>query len=138
MAGKFNMTPTKVPMPERDPKERAKCFEEVAMGYTQNRHRRRRLAVCCKVKPASADPVGVRSGFIATWLPGFSRHVTSSAQQPAGCRDVYVPGEPVRASASAKKGEPVAIGRLGVCGRLPVSMANRLNGKRLPNGKRVA
>ena len=34
MAGKFNMTPTKVPMPERDPKERAKCFEEVAMGYT--------------------------------------------------------------------------------------------------------
>lgn len=35
MAGKFNMTPTKVPMPERDPKERAKCvLKKLAMGYT--------------------------------------------------------------------------------------------------------
>ena len=34
MAGKFNMAQQKVPMPERDPKERARCFQEVAMGYT--------------------------------------------------------------------------------------------------------
>ena len=31
---KPNMALEKVPMPERDPKERATCFEEVAMGYT--------------------------------------------------------------------------------------------------------
>ena len=39
MAGKFNMAPNKVPMPERDPKERARCFQEVAMGYTPEQAR---------------------------------------------------------------------------------------------------
>lgn len=33
MAGKVNMAQEKVPMPERDPKERARCYEEEAMGY---------------------------------------------------------------------------------------------------------
>ena len=29
-----NMTMTKTPMPEQDPKVRARNFEEVALGYT--------------------------------------------------------------------------------------------------------
>ena len=61
MAGKFNMTPTKVPMPERDPKERAKCFEEVAMGYTPEQAQEEATrCLHCKAKPCvSGCPVGV-------------------------------------------------------------------------------
>ena len=31
---KFNMAKTKVPMPEQDPNERNKNFNEVTLGYT--------------------------------------------------------------------------------------------------------
>ena len=55
MAGKFNMTPTKVPMPERDPKERAKCFEEVAMGYTPEQAQEEATVCTVRQSPASAD-----------------------------------------------------------------------------------
>lgn len=42
---KPNMALEKVPMPERDPKERATCFEEVAMGYTPEMAMKKQLAV---------------------------------------------------------------------------------------------
>ena len=61
MAGKFNMAPNKVPMPERDPKERARCFQEVAMGYTPEQAREEATrCLHCKAKPCvSGCPVGV-------------------------------------------------------------------------------
>ena len=54
MAGKFNMAPNKVPMPERDPKERARCFQEVAMGYTPEQAREEATrCLHCKAKSAA-------------------------------------------------------------------------------------
>ena len=35
MPAKFNMRPDKNKMPSQDPKERAKNFKEVALGYTE-------------------------------------------------------------------------------------------------------
>ena len=59
---KANMALEKVSMPERDPKERATCFEEVATGYTPEMAMEE-AARClqCKARPCvTGCPVGVK------------------------------------------------------------------------------
>ena len=73
MAGKFNMALEKVPMPERDPKERARCFEEVSTGYSPEQAvEEATRCLNCKAKPCvSGCPVGVPiPGFIAAVAAG--------------------------------------------------------------------
>jgi glutamate synthase (NADPH/NADH) small chain len=57
-----NMAMEKVPMPERDPKERAKCFEEVSMGYTAEMAQEEATrCLGCKAMPCvKGCPVGVK------------------------------------------------------------------------------
>ena len=120
MAGKFNMAPNKVPMPERDPKERARCFQEVAMGYTPEQAREEATrCLHCKAKPCvSGCPVGVPiPDFIAAVAAGDFLQaydiIRTTNSLPAVCGRVcpqenQCEGKCVR----GKKGEPVAIGQL--------------------------
>lgn len=57
-----NMTLTKTPMPEQDPKVRARNFEEVALGYTaeQAMEEAGRCLGCKKPKCVEGCPVNVR------------------------------------------------------------------------------
>ena len=120
MAGKFNMAQQKVPMPERDPKERARCFQEVAMGYTPEQAiEEAGRCLHCKAKPCvSGCPVGVPiPDFIAAVAAGDFLQaydiIRTTNSLPAICGRVcpqenQCEGKCVR----GKKGEPVAIGRL--------------------------
>ena len=135
MAGKFNMAQQKVPMPERDPKERARCFQEVAMGYTPEQAiEEAGRCLHCKAKPCvSGCPVGVPiPDFIAAVAAGDFLQaydiIRTTNSLPAICGRVcpqenQCEGKCVR----GKKGEPVAIGRL-----------ERFVEKAPANGKRVA
>ena len=100
-----NMTLTKTPMPEQDPKVRARNFEEVALGYTaeQAMEEAGRCLGCKKPKCVEGCPVNVRiPEFIAKVaegrLPGRlrNRHLY---QRPA--RPVRPGLPPRRASAKA-------------------------------------
>ncbi len=115
-----NLSQTKVPMPERDPKERAKCFEEVALGYTPDQAvEEAQRCLTCKAKPCVAGcPVGVAiPDFIEAiaagdFLRGYDILRTAN-RLPAVCgrvcpQESQCEGKCVR----GKKGEPVAIGRL--------------------------
>ena len=67
----------KVPMPERDPKERARCFEEVSTGYSPEQAvEEATRCLNCKAKPCvSGCPVGVPiPGFIAAVAAGARHH----------------------------------------------------------------
>ena len=89
---KPNMALEKVPMPERDPKERATCFEEVAMGYTPEMAMEEATrCLNCKAKPCVAGcPVGVRiPEFIQQMAAGnfleAYQIITSTNSLPAVC-----------------------------------------------------
>ena len=75
---KPNMALEKVPMPERDPKERATCFEEVAMGYTTEMAMEEATrCLNCKHQPCkSGCPVGVP-------IPEFIHHVAEGEFEEA-------------------------------------------------------
>ena len=117
---KPNMALEKVPMPERDPKERATCFEEVAMGYTPEMAMEEATrCLNCKAKPCvSGCPVGVRiPEFIQQMAAGnfleAYQIITSTNSLPAVCgrvcpQESQCEGKCVR----GKKGQPVGIGRL--------------------------
>ena len=115
-----NMSLNKVKMPERDPVERAKGFEEVALGYTQEMAQEE-AARCldCKNRPCEQGcPVNVKipefiskineGDFMGAYekiketnnLPGVCGRVCPQETQ---CEKFCVRG---------KKGEPVGIGRL--------------------------
>ena len=115
-----NMAMEKVPMPERDPKERAKCFEEVSMGYTAAMAQEE-AARClgCKAMPCvKGCPVGVQIpnfiGKIAQGdFAGAYETITATNSLPAICgrvcpQESQCEGKCVR----GVKGEPVGIGRL--------------------------
>ena len=115
-----NMAMEKVPMPERDPKERAKCFEEVSTGYTVAMAQEE-AARClgCKAMPCvKGCPVGVRIpdfiGKIAEGdFAGAYETITMTNSLPAVCgrvcpQESQCEGKCVR----GVKGEPVGIGRL--------------------------
>ncbi len=115
-----NMTLTKTPMPEQEPKIRARNFDEVTLGYTKEMAMKEaERCLNCKHKPCVAGcPVSVR-------IPEFIEEVakgnfeiayciiTSTNSLPAVCGRVcpqenQCEGKCVRGI----KGEPVAIGRL--------------------------
>ena len=115
-----NMTLTKTPMPEQDPKVRARNFEEVALGYTaeQAMEEAGRCLGCKKPKCVEGCPVNVRiPEFIAKVAEGDFQAayeiVTSTNARPALSGRVC-PQESQCESKCVRgvKGEPVAIGRL--------------------------
>ena len=115
-----NMTLVKTPMPEQDPKVRARNFKEVALGYTAEMaiEEAKRCLGCKKPKCVEGCPVNVRipefiqkvqeGDFAAAYeiitstnaLPALSGRVCPQESQ---CEARCVRGV---------KGEPVAIGRL--------------------------
>lgn len=115
-----NMALNKVPMPEQEPKVRAKNFKEVTLGYTKEMAiEEAQRCLNCKNKPCvSGCPVGVRiPEFIAQVAKGdFEKAyeiITSTNSLPAVCGRVcpqenQCEGKCVRGI----KGEPVGIGRL--------------------------
>ena len=115
-----NMTLTKTPMPEQEPKIRARNFDEVTLGYTKEMAMKEaERCLNCKHKPCVAGcPVSVRiPEFIEEVAKGNFEAayavITSTNSLPAVCGRVcpqenQCEGKCVRGI----KGEPVAIGRL--------------------------
>ena len=115
-----NMTLTKTPMPEQDPKVRARNFKEVALGYTPEQaiEEAGRCLNCKKPKCVEGCPVNVRiPEFIAKVAEGDFKAayeiITSTNALPALSGRVC-PQESQCESKCVRgvKGEPVAIGRL--------------------------
>lgn len=115
-----NMTPTKTPIKEQDPKVRARNFKEVTLGYTPE-EAKNEAARClnCKNRPCmSGCPVSVRiPEFIAKVAAGEFEEayaiIKSTNSLPAVTGRVC-PQERQCESKCVRgiKGEPVAIGRL--------------------------
>jgi len=115
-----NMAMEKVPMPERDPKERAKCFEEVSTGYTaaMAQEEATRCLGCKNMPCVNGCPVGVKiPDFIVKIASGDFEGaydtITMTNSLPAICGRVC----PQESQCEGKcirgiKGEPVGIGRL--------------------------
>ena len=115
-----NMSLTKVPMPEQDPKVRARNFKEVALGYTAEQaiEEANRCLGCKNPKCVEGCPVNVRiPEFIKKIQEGDFKAayeiVTSTNALPALSGRVC----PQESQCECKcvrgvKGEPVAIGRL--------------------------
>lgn len=115
-----NMALEKVKMPEQDPKERARNFKEVTLGYTKEMAMEEASrCLNCKNKPCVAGcPVGVKiPEFISEIAEGNIENayeiITSTNSLPAVCGRVcpqenQCEGKCVRGI----KGEPVGIGRL--------------------------
>ncbi len=115
-----NMTLTKMPMPEQDPKVRARNFKEVTLGYTAEMaiEEANRCLGCKNPKCVEGCPVNVRiPEFIKKVQEGDFKAayeiVTSTNALPALSGRVC----PQETQCEAKcvrgiKGEPVAIGRL--------------------------
>lgn len=115
-----NMTNIKTPMPEQDPKIRARNYKEVTLGYTKAMAiEEAKRCLNCKHKPCvSGCPVSVRiPEFILEVAEGnFEKAyeiITSTNSLPAVCgrvcpQEIQCEGKCVRAI----KGESVAIGRL--------------------------
>ncbi|MBR3894403.1 MAG: NADPH-dependent glutamate synthase [Clostridia bacterium] len=115
-----NMSPKKNPMPSQDAKVRARNFDEVALGYTQEMaiDEAARCLNCKKPLCVEGCPVGISiPNFIQKVKVGefeeAYRIITESSSLPAVCGRVcpqenQCEGKCVR----GVKGEPVAIGRL--------------------------
>lgn len=140
-----NMSLNKVKMPERDPVERAKGFEEVALGYTEEMAlEEAQRCLNCKNRPCEQGcPVNVKipefimkikeGDFIGAYekiretsnLPGVCGRVCPQETQ---CEQFCVRG---------KKGEPVGIGRLErfaadyAMGKANASPAAKNNGRKV-------
>ena len=136
-----NMSLNKVVMPEQDPKVRARNFEEVTLGYTEDMAvEEAERCLNCKNKPCvSGCPVGVKiPEFISRVkerdLYGAYEIIKSTNGLPAVCGRVcpqenQCEGKCVRGI----KGEPVGIGRLE---RFVADYV--MNGKAAPVEKRVS
>lgn len=115
-----NMTMTKLPMPEQDPKVRARNFEEVSYGYTEEMavEEAQRCLNCKHMPCVSGCPVNVQiPKFISLIAQGKFADACAAVKEtsalPAVCGRVC----PQESQCEAKcvrgiKGEPVAIGRL--------------------------
>ncbi len=142
-----NMTLTKTPMPEQDPQIRARNFQEVALGYTEEMamEEAKRCLNCKHPHCVEGCPVNVRiPEFIAKVAAGDFQAayeiITSTNALPALSGRVC----PQESQCEAKcvrgvKGEPVAIGRLE---RFVADWyrqhVNAMPEKAQPNGKKVA
>ena len=115
-----NMCMTKLPMPEQDPKVRARNFEEVSYGYTEEMavEEAQRCLNCKHMPCVSGCPVNVQiPKFISLIAQGKFADACAAIKEtsalPAVCGRVC----PQETQCEAKcvrgiKGEPVAIGRL--------------------------
>lgn len=115
-----NMCMTKLPMPEQDPKVRARNFEEVSYGYTEEMavEEAQRCLNCKHMPCVNGCPVNVQiPKFIKLIAEGKFADACSAIKEtsalPAVCGRVC----PQETQCEAKcvrgiKGEPVAIGRL--------------------------
>ncbi|MBE6986491.1 MAG: NADPH-dependent glutamate synthase [Ruminococcaceae bacterium] len=143
-----NMSKTKVPMPEQDPKVRARNFKEVTLGYTEEQavEEANRCLSCKNPLCVQGCPVNVR-------IPEFIKKIQERDFKAA--HDIIfstnalpaVTGRvcPQETQCEAKcvrgiKGEPVAIGRLE---RFVADWNNRqpdqkISGRKKPNGIKVA
>ena len=142
-----NMTLTKTPMPEQDPQVRARNFQEVALGYTEEMamEEAKRCLNCKHPHCVEGCPVNVRiPEFIAKVAAGDFQAayeiITSTNALPALSGRVC----PQESQCEAKcvrgvKGEPVAIGRLE---RFVADWyrqhVHAMPEKAQPNGKKVA
>ncbi|MBE6844103.1 MAG: NADPH-dependent glutamate synthase [Ruminococcus sp.] len=142
-----NMAPNKVIMPEQDPKIRAKNFDEVTLGYTEEMAMEEATrCLNCKNKPCvSGCPVNVRiPEFIEEVAKGnFEKAyeiISSTNSLPAVCGRVcpqerQCEGKCVRGI----KGEPVAIGRLErFVADYMIKKGTSASSKPTPNGHKVA
>ena len=117
---KANMTPTRCPMPSQDPKVRARNFEEVALGYTEEMaiEEANRCLECKNMPCVSGCPVNIHiPAFIAKIKEGQFEEayqiIAKTSSLPAVCGRVC----PQETQCEAKcvrgvKGESVGIGRL--------------------------
>lgn len=117
---KANMAETKVKMPEQDAKVRARNFNEVTLGYTQEMAREEaERCLNCKSQPCvSGCPVMVKiPEFIqlvreGRFIEGYQK-ISETNTLPAVCGRVCPQEEQCEAKCvRGIKGEPVAIGRL--------------------------
>jgi len=110
----------RVPMKKRDPKERIKTFEEVALGYTpEEAIKEAERCILCKRPPCvKGCPVNIDiPAFIALIQQGkfveASKKIKENNPLPAMCGRVCPQEEQCEeVCIIGKKGEPVAIGRL--------------------------
>ncbi len=117
---KEEKTAVRVPMPEQEPKERARNFKEVPLGYTAEmaREEASRCLQCKKPSCVQGCPVHVDiPGFIKLITEGeFTRairHVWEMNSLPAVCGRVCPQELQCEGSCIVgKKGSPVAIGNL--------------------------
>ena len=115
-----NMSKTKVPMPEQDPKVRARNFEEVTLGYTKSMamEEAARCLHCKNMPCVSGCPVNVRiPEFIAKVAEGNFEEAYEIISSTNGLPAVSGRVCPQENQCEGKcvrgiKGEPVAIGRL--------------------------
>ena len=115
-----NMTLTKTPMPEQDPKVRARNFKEVSLGYTAEMAMEEagRCLKCRNPKCVSGCPVNVRiPEFIAKVQEGDFKaayEIISSTNALPALSGRVCPQESQCECHCVRgiKGEPVAIGRL--------------------------
>lgn len=115
-----NMTLPRTPMPQRDPKERAKTFEEVALGYTpeQAMAEASRCLGCKNAPCVQGCPVNVRiPEFIAKIAEGDFEGAYQIISTTNGLPAISGRVCPQESQCEAKcvrgiKSEPVAIGRL--------------------------
>ena len=142
-----NLSQTKVPIPEQDPKVRAHNFEEVTLGYTKEMAMEEATrCLNCKNKPCvSGCPVGVR-------IPEFIRKITegefeqayeiihSTNGLPAVCGRVCPQERQCESKCvRGKKGEPVGIGRLErFTADTHMKLESTVIKKPIPNGHKVA
>ncbi len=142
-----NMTQTKTPMPEQDPKVRARNFEEVSLGYTAELAAEE-AARClnCKNSPCvSGCPVNVRiPEFIHALTEGDTEGayaiIRSTSSLPAVCGRVC-PQERQCESKCVRgiKGEPVGIGRLErFAADMHMKNGTDTTERPAPNGHKVA
>lgn len=107
-------------MPERDARERARSFDEVALGYSQAEARAEaaRCIQCANPTCIAGCPVGIDiKSFIGAIIDGEDRRgvevLKARNALPAVCGRVCPQEEQCEAACVlARKGEPVAIGRL--------------------------
>ena len=115
-----NMSPVKVPMPEQDPKVRARNFDEVTLGYTEEMAiEEAKRCLGCKTMPCVAGcPVNVQiPKFIQLVAEGkFAEAcavIKETSSLPAVCGRVCTQETQCESKCTrGVKGEPVAIGRL--------------------------